>query len=342
MRSLHMAKMINELAVTLAAVTLIAAGANAQDLPGSGKSVRIAKPTWDTGWFQTEIYRRALQELGFEVAPPVMLHNDQFYDAVGQGEVDLWVSGWFPLHESYTDAFLEGAEPIGYVTKYGALQGYLVDKKTADENGITGLSDFSKKDIRSLFDSDGDGKAELVGCPPEWACRDKIALHLDEWGLGDHIEPTETGYSATMDAAIEKYRNGQPILFYSWTPSWVVGVLTPGEDAVWIQTPEASKQATIADIDGCVDNPCQIGWDANDIRAVANTAFLNANPAVRTLLERMTVPLGDILAQNARLHAGEDTPEHIERHAAQWVEENREIFAMWIRTAIDAASDQAD
>ena len=44
----------------------------------------------------------------------------------------MWVNGWFPLH----DAFLEDAdvadsvEVVGFEVEGGALQGYLVDKKT--------------------------------------------------------------------------------------------------------------------------------------------------------------------------------------------------------------------
>ena len=37
--------------------------------------------------------------------------------------MDLWVNGWFPLHNTYEADFSRGAEKIGYVAKGGALQG---------------------------------------------------------------------------------------------------------------------------------------------------------------------------------------------------------------------------
>ena len=64
---------------------------------------------------------------------------------MGFGDVDLWVNGWFPLHNTYRDDFEPGARVIGYVAKGGALQGYLIDKKTADEYGIKSLEDFKKR-----------------------------------------------------------------------------------------------------------------------------------------------------------------------------------------------------
>jgi glycine betaine/proline transport system substrate-binding protein len=333
-----MSKSLAQLVLGAVAAALMTASAAAENLPGEGKTVRMAQATWDTGWFHAEIYRQALRKLGYDVAAPVTLDNAAFYQSVGQGEVDLWVNGWFPLHDSYADAFEEGAEKAGYVARSGALQGYLVDKKTADEHGITNLSDFRKDEIKALFDSNGDGKAEMVACPPDWGCETVIAEHLDKWELRDHIEPITAAYSASMADAIGKFKEGKPILFYSWTPNWTLGVLAPGKDVVWIETPESSEAETVADVEGCVDNPCEMGWEANDIRPVANKAFLDGNPSIRALLEIMTIPLGDIFAQNARLNAGEDQPEDIERHASEWIAENQEIFDGWIKAAMDAAS----
>ena len=58
-----------------------------------------------------------LQELGYDVSRITTLDNPPFYQSVAQGDVDLWVNGWFPLHNSYEDAFSGGAEKVGYVAK---------------------------------------------------------------------------------------------------------------------------------------------------------------------------------------------------------------------------------
>ncbi len=310
----------------------------AQTLPGEGKSVRMARATWDTGWFQAAIYKQALEKLGYEVGRVTTLDNPPFYQSVGQGDIDLWVNGWFPLHESYADAFEAGATAVGYVAKGGALQGYLIDKKTADAHKITNLDDFRKPEIKKLFDVDGDGKAEMVACPPGWGCEKQIAEHLDAFDLRGHIEPIKAGYAASMADALSRFKEGKPILFYTWTPNWTVGLLKPGRDVVWIETPKADESTTVAGVEGCVADPCAMGWPANDIRPVANKAFLDENPAVKTLLEEASIPLEDIFAQNAKMNAGEDDQKDIERHAAEWIEANRETFDGWIEAAMSAAS----
>lgn len=318
----------------------------AAEQPGEGKSVRMARATWDTGWFQAEVYKSLLEELGYEVERLVTLDNPPFYQAVGQGDLDLWVNGWFPIHNTYREHFEPGAKIIGYVAKGGALQGYLVDKKTADAEGITNLEDFKKDDIRALFDANGDGKADLVACPPGWGCEEVIAHHLDAYELRDYVEPIKAAYSASMADAIGRYKNGEPILFYTWTPNWTVGILKPGKDVVWIEVPfptlpEEQKElegfTTIEGVEGCVDDPCEMGWPAADIRPVANVEFLKENPAVETLLEEASIPIADIFEQNAKMNEGADSPEDLAKQAEDWIAGNRSTVDGWLESARSAA-----
>lgn len=316
--------------------------ASAQDMPGKGKSINMARATWDTGWFQAEIYKKAFEALGYEVGEIVTLDNPPFYQAVGQGDVDLWVNGWFPLHNTYRETFEAGATEIGYVAKGGALQGYLVDKKSAEEFDIKSLEDFKRDDVKEAFDANGDGKADLVACPPGWGCELVIEHHLDAYDLRDHVNPIKAGYSAAMADALGRYQQGEPIFFYTWTPNWTVGVLKPGEDVAWIgvdhpDLPEDQKeledQTTIPGVAGCVADPCPMGWPANDIRPVANQDFLGENPSVKTLLEVMEIPLGDIFEQNAKMNDGEDSAQDLQRHADEWVAAHQDLFDSWLEKA---------
>ena len=305
--------------------------------PGEGKSIEMARATWDTGWFQAEIYKQLFEELGYEVGQVRTLDNPPFYQAVGQGDIDLWVNGWFPLHDTYRENFEDGASIVGFVAEGGALQGYLVDKKSAEEYGITSIEDFKKPEIKEAFDANGDGKADLVACPPGWGCEEKISKDLDELELRDHINPIKAGYSASMADALGRYRQGDPILFYTWTPNWTVGILQPGTDVVWIEMPNATEDTTVAGVEGCVNDPCALGWQANDIRPVANNDFLNENPAIQAVLEEARIPLDDIFAQNAKMNEGEDSPEDIQRHASEWIANNQDLVDGWLEAGRQAA-----
>ena len=325
---------------TLAAAlltTAIAVPAIAQEQPGAGVTVNMAQATWDTGWFHAEIYRQLLQELGYEVPTITTLDNPPFYQAVSQGDMDLWVNGWFPLHNSYEDTFSAGAEIVGAVAKGGALEGYLVDKAAVEEFNITSLEDFKRPEVKEAFDRNGDGLADLVACPPGWGCEINITHHMDAYDLHDHVNPIKAGYAASMADAVAAYQNGEHILFYTWTPNWTVNELVPGEDVMWIEVPEVdlpdmslADAATLEGVEGCVNDPCMLGFPANDIVPVVNSDFLDENPAVGALLEAVEIPLADIFAQNAAMNAGEDD---IEAQAAEWIAENRDAVDGWLDEA---------
>ena len=307
--------------------------------------IRLARAEWDTGWFQAEVYRLLLQQLGYRVEGPVTMGNAEFYEAVAAGEVDLWANGWFPLHDAHISP---GApvEVVGTAVDDGALQGYFIDAATAAAHGITDLGDLADASVAALFDRDGDGRADLVGCNVGWSCAQTIDHHLDAYGLADSVEHIQGDYSPLITETIARQRAGQPVLYYSWTPNWTVGELVPGVDAVWLETPFPSlpddqagaiDRTFVAGIAGCANDPCQTGWPPNDIRAVANADFLDANPTVRTLLEQVVIPLEDISAQNVRMVTEGGDPADIRRHAEDWVQANLGAVQEWIRAADPAA-----
>jgi glycine betaine/proline transport system substrate-binding protein len=336
-------KTIPNLAVLMLASTVLSAPALAQEQPGNGTEIIMAQPTWDTGWFYTEIYRQLLGELGYSIGDVLTLDNPAFYQSVGYGDVTLWVDGWFPIHNPYKSAFEGAAEIIPSVVSGGAIEGYLVDKATAEAMDITSLDDFKRDDVKAAFDRDGDGKADMVACPPGWGCELNIEHHMNAYDLNEHINLIKAGYPAAMADAVASYETGSPILFYTWTPNWTVNELVPGEDVVWINVPEVNLPADMADladaaigegIVGCVSDPCILGFPANTIDAVVNSAFLEDNPAVRALLENAEIPISDVYEQNAAMNAGDGD---IEAQASAWIADNRETVDGWLDAARAAA-----
>ncbi len=312
-------------------------------LPGSGVVVQPARATWDTGYFSEAVYSKALEALGFDVLNHQELANADFYEAVAAGEVDFWANGWFPLHNDYQDAFGKGASIAGTVAAFGALQGFLVDKAGADEFNITSLSDFGRDEVRLAYDIDGNGKADLIGCEEGWACKLIIEFQLDEGGLRDYIDERSGPYSEAMTNQISRYRSSQHVLFYTWTPNWTVAQLVPGIDVVWIEAAVPNhpdgypvEELSLAGIEGCVKDPCLMGFRGADLKVVANNEFLDNNPSAKKLFEVMSIPLGDIFKQNNRMNAGENSQEAIDLHADEWIALNRDLFDSWIAQARQA------
>ena len=313
--------------------------------PGSGVKLRMGQATWDTGWFQAQVFKLMLEELGYEVRDPETLDNVAFYVFTAQGDLDFWANGWFPIHDRYVkiSEFAGNVEPTGYLVKEGALQGYLIDKKTADEFGITNLVDLQNPDIAKLFDQDGDEKADLIGCNEEWGCEVVIEHHLDIFDLRQTLSHIQGEYNELIDETISRYREGHPVLLYTWTPNWTVSELKIGEDVMWLSVPfsslpdEPGVDTQLETMAGCLETPCNLGFQTSDLRVVANSEFLADHPIPAKLFELVEIPLEDIAAQNSRMRSGEDNLDDISRHAAEWIESNRELVDQWLSAARSAA-----
>ena len=179
------------------------------------------------------------------------------------------------------------------------------------------------------FDSNNDGKADMVACPPGWGCEKQITKHFAELGLGDFINPVQADYSASMADAIAKYKNGKSVLFYTWTPNWTVGALELGKDIVWIEVPYSKTK--VVKVPNATKSKINMGFGADDIRPAANVDFLKANPKIEKMLKKASIPLADVAAQNMKMNAGEKSERAIKKHANAWIKANQSTFDSWIK-----------
>ncbi len=312
-------KYIKHLASIIAALSISSAVYAAE--------VRMAKANWDTGYFQAEVYKQALEKMGYKVTEPKAMKPSVFYVAAAAGDLDLWVNGWFGTHDTYIKEAKGKVKAVGNVMPKGGLQGYLIDKKSADKYGIKTVMDIKKH--AKQFDSNGDGKADMVACPPGWGCEKQITKHFAELGLGDFINPVQADYSASMADAIAKFKNGKSVLFYTWTPNWTVGALELGKDIVWIEVPYSETKAV--KVPNATKSKINMGFGADDIRPAANVDFLKANPKIEKMLKKASIPLADVAAQNMKMNAGEKSERAIKKHANAWIKNNQSTFDSWIK-----------
>ena len=306
--------------VTIIAAITISSSVNAAE-------VRMAKANWDTGYFQAEVYKQALEKMGYKVTEPKAMKPSVFYLAAAAGDLDLWVNGWFGTHDTYIKEAKGKVKALGNVMSKGGLQGYLIDKKSADKYGIKTVMDIKKH--AKQFDSNGDGKADMVACPPGWGCEKQITKHFAELGLGDFINPVQADYSASMADAIAKFKNGKSVLFYTWTPNWTVGALELGKDIVWIEVPYSKTKSV--KVPNATKSKINMGFGADDIRPAANVDFLKANPKIEKMLKKASIPLADVAAQNMKMNAGEKSERAIKKHANAWIKANQSTFDSWVK-----------
>lgn len=327
------------LATGLIAAVVATAPVAARDLPGQGVSVQPVKSSIAEETFQTLLVGRALQKLGYTVRPVREVEYATGHVALANGDATYLASHWDPLHaDFYKNAGGDARLSRTGAFSPGAAQGYLIDKKTADAHNITNLAQLKQPEIARLFDTDGDGRADLTGCNPGWGCEAVIEHQLGAFQLRDTVRHVQGSYPALMADTIARFRQGKPVLYYTWTPYWVSGVLRPGRDVVWLQVPFSSLPGEQARLDTRLPNGQNYGFVINTQRIVANRDFVQKNPAAARLFEVMVLPVGDINAQNLRMRDGENKPVDIERHVDGWIKANQKTFDGWVAEALKAAN----
>lgn len=337
------AMFIAALALVVSAVTV---DAQSLDKPGRGITVRAGEATWTSSAAKRAVIQLLLEELGYRVETTRFASNPIAYLSIDRGDVDFWPSGWFPTHWPQVPEGFAERNTLFNLCPNCSLSGYLVDIPTLEKYNITSLDDFKRDDVKAAFDIDGDGKAEIFGCPVGWGCYENVEFHLDAFDLRRHVNHVSADYTALFADVHTRIRAGQPTIYYTWAPSDYVILLKPGEDVRYIAAPSIAKRdETLPDeifiVHGLGDmavtdpfiNPVPVG----DIMIAANNAFLEANPAAARLFEVMELPLLWISEASLRINQGEDSERQIRAIAQEWIEANRDLVDDWLQQARQAA-----
>lgn len=310
----------------------------ADDLPGKGITVQPVQSTVAEETFQTLIVNKAMEALGYTVLPTKEVDYNVGYTSIAKGDATYLAVGWFPLHSNkYEKA---GGDDAFYVAgNYisGAAQGYLIDKKTSEKYGITNIAQLKDPKLAKLFDTNDDGKADLTGCNPGWGCESVVEHQLDAFGLRPTVMHNQGKYSALIADTIARYHKGQPILYYTWTPYWVSGVLVPGKDVVWLEVPFSALPGNRKNIDTSLPNGKNYGFEMNSMKIVANKKFAQDNPAAAKLFSLMKLNINDVSAENMMMSQGKNSTADIEAHANGWIKAHQKLFNSWISQAKAAA-----
>lgn len=319
-------------------------------------TVRPGRATWSTGYFQAAVYSALLEELGYTVADPAVNEypNADAYALMAEGTFDFWANGWYSQHYTWHERELDDGTPVGAnlvvlgnQLASGALEGLVITKSVADEHGIESLDQINRDaELTALFDHDGDGLGEVFGCPEDWTCDDIIGEMIERNGWSN-LEQIKAGYPGMVAASIELVQAEEPAIQYTWSPSGYLTELVPGENVLWLSMGGRDKvldgttagRFDFSDAepapfgDACTADPCWVGWEVADIKVTANRAFAESNPVATALFEVVELNIPDIAAQNVLYDNGENTEADVQRHAAEWIAENRDRVDVWLASA---------
>jgi glycine betaine/proline transport system substrate-binding protein len=146
------------------------------------------------------------------------------------------------------------------------------------------------------------------------------------------VHVNQGSYFALMADTITRFKEGKPVLYYTWVPQWVAGVMVEGKDVVWLEVPKTD----LPDGNNTVDTLYQgknLGFALDKIEAVLNREFAEKNPAALKFLSLVQISAADESAQNLKMQNGEKKLADIQRHAQQWIAAHRQQYDQWLQAA---------
>ncbi|WP_205750506.1 ABC transporter substrate-binding protein [Deinococcus fonticola] len=272
----------------------------------SGKTVRFAEITWESGQFITEVMRHILEK-GYGCKTRAVPGSSTITEtALANGDLEVWAEEWEGLYDVTNKAVASGkATLVGKVLGGGAFEGWFVpdyvvkgDAKRGIKPMAPGLkSVYDLPKYKALFkDEENPRKSRLYGCFPGWACQKTNWGKLRAYKLNDFVQ-FNPGSQAALDASVASaYKRGEPILFYYWGPTSLLGKY----NFIQLEDPKYNK--------ACYDlvrenspKSCPSGSPVTTLRVNLNTAFMKQAPVLTGFFERTQFTLPQLQGMLARM-----------------------------------------
>jgi glycine betaine/proline transport system substrate-binding protein len=192
----------------------------------------------------------------------------------------------------------------------GTLEAWFVPRYVRDNHpGLTAAGQLS--DYWRVFVAGGSEKAQIVSCPPDWACNMTTAKMIAAYGLGERFEAVEPFDRFTLDRMVsDRVAQREPVLTYYWQPNALISRLDLVPlDMGGFDLGNAQCMA-LAD---CVPFGASAYAPDSVVIAAAEWVFTDA-PEIAAYLGRAQMPLEEMNRLLAWQAENEATPDEVATH----------------------------
>lgn len=212
----------------------------------------------------------------------------------------------------------------------GPLEAWFVPRYVRDNN--PGLSSAAALgDFWRVFAPEGEEKAQIVSCPPEWACSLITSKMIAAYGLDARFEVYEPFDRFTLDRTVsDKVAQREPVLTYYWQPNALISRL----DLVPLEMGAFDLgNAQCMALGDCVPFGASTYAPDTVVIAAADWVFTDA-PQLAAYLSRAQMPLDEMNRLLAWQAEHEASPSEVATH---FIATKPEIWTAW--TGQDAPGD---
>jgi glycine betaine/proline transport system substrate-binding protein len=323
--------------IFLLLVLLGTAGSRAAraDYCGSGKTVTFAGLNWESGALVTEAVKRILAK-GYGCKVDIVPGNSVTLEqATANDDIQIFAEEWAGRSDVWIKAAAAGKVKSVGKTFIGATEGWFVPAYVVEGDPARGIKP-SAPDLKSveqltdpryvaLFkDPEEPAKGRFLNCPSGWSCEQVVSAKLEGYGLAKTYVNFRPGTGAALDAAITSaILRGEPILFYYWSPTPIMGRFKlaklaepPFDPACWKELTDSQAKHTRA----CASIDQQVSYGVS-------TKFAEAAPELIEVLSKATFPLDALNAALAHMAVDHQEPADA---AKDFLRARKEVWSAWV------------
>lgn len=293
------------------------------------RPVRIAGLDWDSDRFHVEVVKFILKH-GYGCESESLPGSTiPLLTGLARGDLDIVMEVWTgQLTEVWEKAVREGkVKPMG-VNFSDADQGwfvprYLVEGENAPATGLKSVEDLPR--YKQLFrDPEEPEKGRFYNCKLGWDCETINTKKLAAYGLDDDFTNLRPGSAAALAAAVAAaFKRKRPVLFYYWTPSWIMSKY----DAVKLEEPAYDRSVWKALKDN--DNPAKAcAYPLADVYTGANTKFAEQAPAIAALLTNYR--MSNKMVGQALLYIHDNKGADVDDAAMHFLLTQEDVWTAWM------------
>ncbi len=302
-----------------------ATGGAQSALPGEGKTFVLGYGMWSADNPSLHVTKVLLEdELGYDVEI-AELSTQALYPSIASGQVHAFTHAWFPNQQYLVDRYKNDLEIVGlhYDDSFTAT---IIPTWVAEEYDIKDMDDLFRPEIVKLFDRDGDGKGDILGCDIAWTCNQIFEDKLEYSGLDEYYVQLPIAEQMSNFEIRRAMQTRQPIIFLNWTPGWIFSQFPVPEKLTLLEDP-SGYHPDGGDID-------QYGWPPGIAKTAVGLDVKKDHPEAYALLKEISVPLQAVNdSVYLQVVEGEGSREDLDRHAREWIEANRETVDGWLEAA---------
>ena len=316
------------LALPLAAAALPAHAAGTWC--SSGKPVRFAGVTWESGNFTSEVLRYVLKN-GYGCQTDTVPGSTAATEtALSRNDLQVWSEQWTGRSEIVGNAVQAGSvKLVGDTLPGGTKEGWYVPDYVIHGDpargikpsapGLVSVTDLPR--YKDLFaDDEEPDHGRFLNCPSGWDCERVNTRLLKLLKLDDSYTNFRPGTGAALDAAIASaYQRGKPILFYYWEPA----ALMAKYKFVQLKMPAFDDKCWKSLRAENSPQPCASAYLVSHLKVGVSTPFAQAEPDVMTFFSKVALPLDflntTILDMNEhKVDAQTEAVNFLKRHPEMW------------------------